>query len=138
MAEISTTSSSSNSVNEATRKEYGGTNPEKKQHLEKLDSKLVAVAPEDPYAHLTEEEKIIIKRQVDIPEVKTSYFGLFRYASKADIALVVLAQISAIIGGAILPLMTVVFGQLTGVFKEWALKQITPEQLRHEVSRYTL
>lgn len=137
MAEVNTTtSSSSNSIDEAARNEKG--TKKSKKISEKADAKTIMVPATDLYAHLPEAEAKIIKRQVEVPEVKTSFTGLYRYASKFDLMLVILAQIAAIIGGALLPLMTVIFGQLTGVFSDFAQQKSTPAELRHEISRYTL
>lgn len=131
-----TTSSSSNSINETARNEKD--TKRSKKVSQKADAKTIKVLATDLYAHLPEAEAHIIRRQVEVPNVKTSFGGLFRYASKFDIALVVFAQIAAIIGGALVPLMTVVFGQLTGVFSDFNNGRSTPAQLRHEISHYTL
>jgi len=137
MPEVNTTtSSSSNSIDEAARSEKG--TKKSRKISEKADAKTIKVPATDLYAHLPEAEAEIIKRQVEVPDIKTSYTGLFRYATKFDIMIVILAQIAAIIGGALLPLMTVIFGQLTGVFANFARGISTPEELRHQISHYTL
>lgn len=59
------------------------------------------------YAHLPEHEKQILKKQLDADDVDVSFFGLFRYASRADIAIMIVSGICAIIAGAALPLFTV-------------------------------
>jgi ATP-binding cassette, subfamily B (MDR/TAP), member 1 len=76
-------------------------------HLKKLDSKVVDVKDDDPFSHLPEHERVILKRQVDVPEVKIGYFTLYRYATKIDVLILIIAGISAIGGGAAMPLMTV-------------------------------
>lgn len=95
---------------------------------------------EDPFAHLPEHEKAILKRQLDIPPVKITYFGLFRYATRNDFIIMGVSAASSIIGGALLPLMTIIFGGLTGTFANYFLptSTITYEHFYHELSHYTL
>ena len=79
--------------------------------MEKLDSKIVKVGDlkegEEAYAHLPEHEREIVKRQLEIPPVKVTFFTLYRYATRNDIIIIVISAICAIIGGAVMPLMTV-------------------------------
>jgi ATP-binding cassette subfamily B (MDR/TAP) protein 1 len=84
--------------------------------LKKLDSHVINVKPEneDPFKHLPPDEAAILKRQVDVPQVKTGYLDLYRYATLTDKIIIVISTICAIAGGAALPLMTVVFGNLSG------------------------
>ncbi|KAL2422061.1 ABC multidrug transporter MDR2 [Exophiala dermatitidis] len=89
--------------------------------LAKYDSKIVQVreVPEGDaaLAHLPEHEREILKRQLYTPEVQVSYKTLYRYATTWDLVLIVIAAIFAIGGGAVQPLMTVVFGNLSGSFQ---------------------
>jgi len=79
--------------------------------IEKLDSHIIKInnAKEDDeaYAHLPPHEREIVKRQLDIPNVKVTYATLFRYATRNDIIIIVISCICAILGGAVMPLMTV-------------------------------
>lgn len=59
------------------------------------------------FAHLSQDEKDILKKQLDAPEVKIGFFGLYRYADKMDILILVISAICAIAAGAALPLFTV-------------------------------
>lgn len=59
------------------------------------------------FAHLPEHEKEILKKQLVAPHVNISYFGLYRYASRMDIFVLVVSAICAIAAGAALPLFTV-------------------------------
>lgn len=59
------------------------------------------------FAHLPQHEKEILKKQLDAPAVKISFFGLYRYASKMDILILLVSAICAIAAGAALPLFTV-------------------------------
>ncbi|KAL8805888.1 MAG: hypothetical protein Q9182_001669 [Xanthomendoza sp. 2 TL-2023] len=91
--------------------------------LEKLDSKIVKVRDvkegEEAYAHLPPHEKDIVKKQLDIPPIAVSFMTLYRYATRNDLIIIVISAIAAIGGGAVMPLMTVLFGQLAGTFQNY-------------------
>ena len=77
--------------------------------LKKLDSAIPEkknVSP-DPFAHLPEHEASILRKQLDVPEVKVGYTTLFRYATTLDWVIFVIAVLASIIAGAAMPLMTV-------------------------------
>lgn len=107
----------------------------------KIDSKIVDVreAPEGDavFAHLPEHERDILKKQVDTPSVSVKYFTLYRYATTWDKMFLVIATICAIGGGAAMPLMTVVFGNLSGSFSNYFLGSLT-ESFSSIVNRYVL
>jgi ATP-binding cassette, subfamily B (MDR/TAP), member 1 len=77
--------------------------------LKKLDSAVPEKkdGPQDPFAHLPEHEAAILRKQVDVPEVKVGYSTLFRYATTWDWVIFVIAVLASIIAGAAMPLMTV-------------------------------
>jgi len=79
--------------------------------VEKLDSHIIKInnakEGDEAYAHLPPHEREIVKRQLDIPNVKVTYATLFRYATRNDIIIIVISCICAIVGGAVMPLMTV-------------------------------
>ena len=89
--------------------------------LQRLDSRVPRSEKEledqDPFAHLPEHEATILRRQVDIPPVKVTYFMLYRYATRNDILIMIFSGICAIAGGAVMPLMTIIFGTLAGTFQ---------------------
>ncbi|KAF3178414.1 GTPase-activating protein [Orbilia oligospora] len=113
--------------------------------LDKLDSKYV-VKPEeeaDPLAHLPPHEAEIIRRQTAIPEPKINYFSLYRYASRSDLTLLFICHFASIAAGAVLPLMTVVFGNLAGEFADFFMSNPisdpgAPGRLMDTVERLTL
>lgn len=74
---------------------------------------------EDHYRHLPPDEAEVLRRQVVSPEVKQGVAVLYRYASRNDILIILISSICSIAGGAALPLMTVVFGNLQGVFQDF-------------------
>lgn len=59
------------------------------------------------FAHLPSHEKEILKKQLDAPVAKISFFGLYRYASRMDVLIMLVSAICAIAAGAALPLFTV-------------------------------
>ena len=79
--------------------------------LKEVDTHIVKVAEvkkgEEAYAHLPPHEKEIVKRQLDIPEVKVTFKTLYRYATRNDLIIIAISCICAIAGGAVMPLMTV-------------------------------
>lgn len=104
--------------------------------LEKSDSPMheKRKETEDPFEHLPQHEADILRKQLDVPPVKVSYFTLYRYATRNDIIILVITSLCSIGAGAALPLMyvnlpmlaymwdtdfwqrTIVFGRLTGQF----------------------
>ncbi|KAF5020680.1 hypothetical protein F66182_7294 [Fusarium sp. NRRL 66182] len=94
-----------------------------KLDLTKADSKVVtppeAENVDDHYRHLPPDEAEVLRRQIVSPEVRQGVAVLYRYASRNDIIIIVISSICAIAGGAALPLMTVIFGNLQGVFQDF-------------------
>lgn len=82
-------------------------------HKEKDEEQTLGLQVNDPsdpehlLAHLPENERRILKMQLDSPEVKASFATLYRYASKWDIVIMIVAAICSIAAGAALPLFTV-------------------------------
>lgn len=79
----------------------------KKDHQASPAEKAVDLSDDSLFAHLPEHEKGILKRQLDAPAVKVSFFILYRYASRTDILIMIVSAICAIAAGAALPLFTV-------------------------------
>ena len=79
--------------------------------LKEVDSHIVKISEvkkgDEAYAHLPPHEREIVKRQLDIPEVKVTFVTLYRYATRNDLIIIVVSAICAIAGGAVMPLMTV-------------------------------
>ncbi|KAA6412244.1 MAG: P-loop containing nucleoside triphosphate hydrolase [Lasallia pustulata] len=110
--------------------------------LRKLDSNVVNVKNvkegEEAYAHLPEHEKEIVRRQLEIPPVKVNFLTLFRYASKNDLIVIAISALCSITAGAIMPLMTVIFGQLAGTFQNFFAGTVARGQFSHQLSHFTL
>jgi len=113
---------------------------DEKANIKKLDSNIVKVdvQEEDPYAHLPENEATILKRQVDIPELRAGWGNLYRYSTTNDIIIMVVSAIAAIAAGAALPLMTIVFGQLAGTFNDFFQGKSTRDDLSNTISTMVL
>lgn len=111
------------------------------EDLRKIDSKIVQVREtpdqDEIFAHLPKHEQDILKRQVDVPAVPVKYGTLYRYASNWDKVFLVIATICAIGGGAALPLMTVIFGNLSGHFSGYFLGTLK-EDFSTIMNRYVL
>ncbi|CAF9914129.1 MAG: GTPase-activating protein [Alectoria fallacina] len=110
--------------------------------LKEVDSHIVKVAEvkkgEEAYAHLPPHEKEIVKKQLDIPEVKVTFKTLYRYATRNDLIIIAISCICAIAGGAVMPLMTVIFGQLTGIFQGYFQQTISHSAFNAQLSHFTL
>ena len=110
--------------------------------FKKLDSRVINIPEEKDIdaalSHLPEHEKEVLKRQLDVPTVTVTYRTLYRYATTWDLIFVVIGALCAIVGGAVMPLMTIIFGQLTGVFQGFFLGTVTREHFNHELVRFTV
>ncbi|KAI9818482.1 MAG: GTPase-activating protein [Pycnora praestabilis] len=109
--------------------------------IEKPDPGIVKVQDKDgndPFRHLPAHEQEILRRQLDIPSLSVGYKHLYRYATKNDILILAGASLAAIIGGVLMPLITVVFGQLAGTFGGFFTGATPHHQFVNDVSHYTL
>ena len=111
-------------------------------HMEKLDSRIVKVGEvkegDEAYAHLPEKERHIVKEQLDIPTVKVTFVTLYRYATRNDLIIVAISALMAIAGGAVMPLMTVIFGQLGGLFQNFFQGLVSQSYFNSRLSHFTL
>ncbi|KAI9888957.1 MAG: GTPase-activating protein [Vezdaea aestivalis] len=130
-------SSSDDGVNEKD-KASAGQDPTAK--LDKLDSRIIMAPKKDKgnLDHLPESERKVIERQLFVPEVRVNFFTLFRYATKMDWVVIIISSACAIIGGALQPLMTIIFGQLTNSFTGFFQGSTTSDKLTHDISKFTL
>lgn len=82
-------------------------NPEYKSAMELDNSSTVEVSKSDALDHLSYQEKEVLKRQLLMPDVSTSYIMLYRYATKIDILILVVSVMCSMASGVVMPLMTV-------------------------------
>ncbi|KAI0013615.1 P-loop containing nucleoside triphosphate hydrolase protein [Xylariaceae sp. FL0662B] len=110
--------------------------------LEKADSKVVRTSnqsvDDDPFGHLPGHEAAILKKQVVTPEVKTGFLTLYRYASRNDLIIMFVSAIGAIVSGAALPLMTIIFGTLQGTFQGFFLGTTDYDGFMDDMTRLVL
>ncbi|KAK9467423.1 P-loop containing nucleoside triphosphate hydrolase protein [Lipomyces arxii] len=92
----------------------------------------------DIYEHLPPDEAAILRAQVEVAPVKVSFFKLYRYANKFDVAVLAVGYICSVIGGALMPLMTIVFGQLTQTFTDYFAFGGTEQEFQHQINKYAL
>ncbi|EWY89125.1 hypothetical protein FOYG_10060 [Fusarium oxysporum NRRL 32931] len=92
------------------------------------------------------EKKILVEdstttTQKDEPEKQAELGDLwrvFRFADRLDWILNFTSLICSIASGATLPLMTIVFGQFTGRFSDYASGKLDPESFQAEVNTFVL
>lgn len=94
--------------------------------------------PTSPAPALTEDEKQIIEKQVFVPRKKIGYFSLFRYANKVETLIMVIAALASIIAGAVLPLMTLVYGNFAGSFTSFSVDAVAADHFKHQINKFTL
>ncbi|KAJ5919905.1 Leptomycin B resistance protein [Penicillium verhagenii] len=108
----------------------------------KPDSKHVvienALDADDPFKHIPEAEAEILRRQIAVPPVQVSIRTLYRYATNFDLMIITISIICAIISGASQPLMTVIFGNLSGQISSFSAGGSALEEFRHTLSHNVL
>lgn len=90
------------------------------------------------YDGLTDHEVSVLKQQVEVPEIKLSFTSLFCYATAWDKLLIFIGVACAIVSGAALPLLTLVFGNITQVFTHYLVFHTNPAEFQHTVNHDTL
>lgn len=128
--------------NEKGQHSSSGSSSDDIAQLKEVDSHIVKVPEikegDQAYAHLPPHERDIVKRQLDIPDVKVTYKTLYRYATTNDLIIIAISAICSIAGGAIMPLMTILFGQLAGVFQGYFQDKISSSDFNAQLSHFTL
>jgi ATP-binding cassette subfamily B (MDR/TAP) protein 1 len=93
----------------------------------------------NPYAHLPDHEAAILERQVGSPEAKYSFWHIYRYATRVDLLIIVVAGLCSCASGAAMPVMTIIFGGLQGVFQDYLVYRTrTLDEFKNEMARYVL
>ncbi|PNP47775.1 hypothetical protein THARTR1_10460 [Trichoderma harzianum] len=93
---------------------------------------------ESTLAGLTLDETQIIKAQLDSPNVGVSYFTLYRYADVWDCLIIAISALCAIAAGAILPLLSILFGQFTLAFQKISLDAIAYHDFEAQLNKNVL
>ncbi|KAL2814645.1 P-loop containing nucleoside triphosphate hydrolase protein [Aspergillus granulosus] len=89
-------------------------------------------------AHLPEEERQVLKAQLDETKVNISFFGLWRYATRMDLFILLVSFLCALAAGAALPLFTILFGSLASVFQDIMQYNITYDEFYDELTKNVL
>lgn len=87
---------------------------------------------------LAPSEQHILQRQLYAPVANVGFWALYRYASTWDVIILVVSSMAAIVGGAALPIFTVLFGRLTSSFKEITIHAITFDQFNDKLNENVL
>ncbi|CAG9987982.1 unnamed protein product [Clonostachys byssicola] len=94
---------------------------------------------EDPIDRLPEAEAAILRRQIDLQAKKQSIFALLRFATKFDVVIIIISIICSIASGAALPIMTIVFGNVQGIFTDYTvLGLISLDEFKSVIGHYVL
>ncbi len=87
---------------------------------------------------MTEHERSILKAQVEFSETSVSFRLLYRYATICDRICIAIAALTAVAAGAVMPLMTIIFGNLTGTFQAQMLGTVSGSSFVSTLNRYVL
>ncbi|KAG9185384.1 ATP-binding cassette, subfamily B (MDR/TAP), member 1 [Alternaria panax] len=91
-----------------------------------------------PTAGLSDQEKDIIDKQLTAPNLTVGYFSLFRYATAKDKVIMVVALLASIAAGAVMPLMTLVYGNFAGSFTSFSVDAVAAGKFEDQINQYTL
>ncbi|KAF2731980.1 P-loop containing nucleoside triphosphate hydrolase protein [Polyplosphaeria fusca] len=91
-----------------------------------------------PHTGLSDEEQKTIDRQLHMPKLKVGYFSLYRYADKKDAIIMLVAFVASVVAGAVLPLMTLVYGNFAGSFTSFAVDSTARDHFEHQINTFTL
>ncbi|OCL14126.1 hypothetical protein AOQ84DRAFT_408764, partial [Glonium stellatum] len=97
-------------------------------------------APDALNMQLSEDEKKILDRQPHGLETQTKSRrgSILEYATSLDKLILLVSSISAVVSGALNPLLTVVYGQLVGVFDGFTAGTVPASHLKSKISTYAL
>ena len=87
---------------------------------------------------LSDQEKDIIERQTSAPNLTVGYFSLFCYANGLDRLIMVGALIASIAAGAVMPLMTLVYGNFAGSFTSHSVGAVEAAKFQDQINQFTL
>jgi ATP-binding cassette subfamily B (MDR/TAP) protein 1 len=89
-------------------------------------------------SNLTDEEKKIIETQTQGPDRKISLFSLLRYANRTETCIMLVALLASIVSGAVLPLMTLVYGNFAQSFTSFAVDDDAKHRFQDQINTLTL
>ncbi|KAJ0358145.1 hypothetical protein COL154_009394 [Colletotrichum chrysophilum] len=97
---------------------------------------LTAKEDERSSARLLPHESDILNRQVNLPRIPYSARVLYRYASTSDKIILAASVLLAVIAGAALPLMTLVFGGLQKEFMDFFAGRVARDDFMDRIDYY--
>ena len=87
---------------------------------------------------LSDPERSILRRQVELFTPNFTYFKFFRYSSLKDYFVLTIALSCAIVSGAATPLALVVFGELLDLFQDIRVEDVNNGDFNEELKKFTL
>ncbi|ORX93757.1 P-loop containing nucleoside triphosphate hydrolase protein [Clohesyomyces aquaticus] len=102
------------------------------------DEKRVSGEERPPTTHLSDEEKQIIDKQLHVPKAKVGYFSLYRYANRKEFVIMAISAFASIVAGAVMPLMTLVYGNFAGSMTNFATDALAAQHFKHQINTFTL
>ncbi|KAA8575941.1 hypothetical protein EYC84_006106 [Monilinia fructicola] len=84
------------------------------------------------------EDAEIIQRQLHFPDVKVSFFTLFRFATANDLIIIAISTFCALIAGATIPLPPIILGQISYIFAGIQNGDAVTSHSNHLISVYSL
>lgn len=87
---------------------------------------------------LSDEEREIIQRQLEAPKRKIGFFSILAFANRTEKLIMVISFLASVVAGAVLPLMTLVYGNFAKSFTSFAVDAVAREQFTHQVNKFTL
>lgn len=94
---------------------------------------------DDPFAHLPADQADILRRQAVVPSARITGSGaLYRYASRNDYIIMIGSGICSAAYGAALPCMTIIFGNLQGIFQDYFNGDTSYASFEREMAQFVL
>ncbi|KAH0556810.1 hypothetical protein GP486_005401 [Trichoglossum hirsutum] len=87
---------------------------------------------------LGDQGKEVLDRQLDGLPSEDDNGTIYAYVMPFDFVLMATSCISAIIAGALNPLLTVIYGQIVGSFQAFSNRSISGKELSSDISRFTI
>jgi ATP-binding cassette subfamily B (MDR/TAP) protein 1 len=113
--------------------------PQSPPALELDQLKAVDGEPEKQHSsNLTDEETKVIEKQLQAPDRKIGLFSLLRYANRTEVCIMLVSLLASIVSGAILPLMTLVYGNFAQSFTSFAVDDDAKQRFQDQINTLAL
>jgi ATP-binding cassette subfamily B (MDR/TAP) protein 1 len=87
---------------------------------------------------LTEEEKQIIDKQLQASNRKIGLSSLLRYANRLETFTMIVALLASIVAGAVLPLLTLIYGNFAQSFTSFAVDDVARHRFQDQIKTFSL